>query len=58
MASRVMRVSRIDSPFETLDPRAETLMASAESHLAASSKELRVRVESSKKRFTTVRPFR
>ena len=31
-------------------------MTSAESRLAAASNEMRVRVESSKKRFTTVRP--
>ena len=38
------------------DPLPEMLIMSAESHLPAISKEERVRVESSKKRFTTVRP--
>ena len=56
IASSVMSVSRIDSPLLTLDPFADTLIASALSHLAASSNEERVRVESSKKRLTTVRP--
>ena len=41
---------------ETLLPLAEKLMTSADSRLAASSKLMRVRVESSKKRLTTVRP--
>ena len=44
------------SPLDTLDPFALKLMTSAESRLAAASKEMRVRVESSKKRLTTVRP--
>ena len=43
---------------ETLEPLAEKLMTSADSRLAAASKEIRVRVESSKKRLTTVRPRR
>jgi hypothetical protein len=43
---------------ETDEPLAEKLMTSAESRLAAASKEIRVRVESSKKRLTTVRPRR
>ena len=58
MASRVSAVSFRDSPLETLEPLAEKLMTSAESRLAAASKEIRVRVESSKKRLTTVRPRR
>ena len=40
----------------TLEPLAETLMTSAESHLPAISKDDRVRVESSKNMLTTVRP--
>ena len=49
-------MSRIDSPLLTDDPFAETLIASADSHLAASSNDDLVRVESSKNRLTTVRP--
>src|SRR4051812_25194146 len=56
IASSVSAVSLRLSPLETLLPLAEKLMTSAESRLAASSKEMRVRVESSKKRLTTVRP--
>ncbi len=44
------------SPLETLEPLALKLMTSADSRLAAASNEMRVRVESSKKRLTTVRP--
>lgn len=58
MASRVRAVSLRDSPLETEEPFAEKLMTSAERRLAAASKEIRVRVESSKKRLTTVRPRR
>ena len=58
MASRVRAVSLSDSPLETDEPFAEKLMTSAERRLAAASKEIRVRVESSKKRLTTVRPRR
>jgi hypothetical protein len=47
IASRVSAVSFRLSPLETLLPFAEKLMTSAESRLAASSKEIRVRVESS-----------
>jgi hypothetical protein len=47
IASRVSAVSLRLSPLETLLPFAEKLMTSAESRLAASSKEMRVRVESS-----------
>ena len=43
-------------PFETLDPFALKLMTSADSRFAAASNEMRVRVESSKNRLTTVRP--
>ena len=44
------------SPLDRLEPFAAKLMTSAESRLAAASNEIRVRVESSKNRFTTVRP--
>jgi hypothetical protein len=54
----VSAVSFSDSPFDSEEPLAEKLMTSAESRLAAASKEIRVRVESSKNRFTTVRPRR
>ena len=40
-------MSLSDSPFSTLLPPAAKLITSAESDLAASSKELRVRVEAS-----------
>ena len=56
IASRVSAVSFRLSPLETLEPLALKLMTSAESRLAAASNEIRVRVESSKKRLTTVRP--
>ena len=56
MAATVSTVSRSDSPLLVEDPLPEMLMTSAESHLPAISKEDRVRVESSKKRLTTVRP--
>ena len=58
IASRVSAVSLSDSPFDSDEPLAEKLMTSAESRLAAASNEMRVRVESSKNRFTTVRPRR
>ena len=58
IASRVRAVSLSDSPLDSEEPLAEKLMTSAESRLAAASKEMRVRVESSKKRLTTVRPRR
>ena len=47
MASRVSAVSLRLSPLATLDPLAEKLMTSADSRLAAASKEILVRVESS-----------
>ena len=56
IASRVSAVSLRLSPLETLEPLAEKLMTSADSRLAAASNEIRVRVESSKNRLTTVRP--
>ena len=52
IADSVWAVSLRDSPLETDEPLAAKLMTSAESRLAAASKEMRVRVESSKKRFT------
>ena len=58
IASRVSAVSLRLSPLETLEPLAEKLMTSADSRLAAASNEIRVRVESSKNRLTTVRPRR
>ena len=56
MACKVCAVSFRDSPLLTLEPFAEKLITSADKRLAADSKEILVRVESSKKRFTTVRP--
>ena len=46
-ALRVSTVSFKHSPFSTLDPLAAKLTTSADSRLAASSNELRVRVEAS-----------
>ena len=56
IACRVRAVSLRLSPLDTLEPLAEKLMTSALSRLAAASNEMRVRVESSKNRLTTVRP--
>ncbi len=56
IASRVSAVSFRLSPLDTLDPFAEKLITSADSRSAAASNEIRVRVESSKNRLTTVRP--
>ena len=56
IAATVSTVSRSDSPFDTDEPLALMLITSADSHLPAISNEERVRVESSKKRLTTVRP--
>ena len=53
MASTVSTVSRSDSPFLTDDVAAENDRTSAESRLAAVSKESRVRVDSSKNRVAT-----
>ncbi len=58
MASSVRAVSLRLSPLLRLEPFAAKLMTSAESRLAAASKEIRVRVLSSKNRLTTVRPRR
>ena len=49
-------MSLSDSPLDSDEPFAEKLMTSADNRLAAASNEMRVRVESSKNRFTTVRP--
>ena len=56
IAATVSTVSRSDSPLDTEEPFALTLITSADSHLPAISKDERVRVESSKNRLTTVRP--
>ena len=45
MACSVSAVSFSDSPFDTLEPLVEKLMTSAERRFAASSNEMRVRVE-------------
>ena len=45
MASSVSAVSFRLSPFDTQEPPVEKLMTSADSRFAASSKEIRVRVE-------------
>ena len=58
MACKVCAVSFRDSPLLTLEPFAEKLITSAESLFAAASNEMRVRVESSAKRLTIVRPRR
>ena len=44
------------SPLATLEPLALKLITSADSRFAASSNEIRVLVEFSRNRFTTVRP--
>jgi hypothetical protein len=56
IASSVSAVSLNDSPLETDEPLAEKLMTSADSRLAAMSKLMRVRVESSRKRLHTTLP--
>ena len=58
MASMVSMVSRRDSPFLTEDEPAAKESTSADIRLAAVSKDIRVRVESSKNRVATVRPRR
>jgi hypothetical protein len=58
IASSVSAVSLRLSPLVTLEPFAEKLITSALRRLAAASNEIRVRVESSKNRLTTVRPRR
>src|SRR5262249_47934066 len=57
-ADNVRIVSFSDSPLSTLEPAAFRLTVSADSRLAASSKELDVRVDASKKTLMTVRPRR
>ncbi len=54
IASRLRAVSTSVSPFCTLDPLDATFTVSAESRFSANSKEMRVRVEASKKRLTIV----
>src|SRR5689334_5844333 len=56
IASRLRAVSSSVSPLVTLDVETLTFTASAERRLAAISKEVRVRVEDSKKRLMMVRP--
>jgi hypothetical protein len=56
MAFRVIAVSIRVSPFLIEDQATDMLITSAPRRLAASSKEVRVRVELSKKRLMTVRP--
>src|SRR4029453_15786632 len=58
MACRVRAVSSRVSPFETEEPPLEILITSADKVLPAISKEVLVRVESSKKRLMTVFPRR
>ena len=56
IASRFRAVSTSVSPFSTALPLAVTFTVSAESRFSANSKEMRVRVEASKKRLTIVLP--
>src|SRR5215217_1200240 len=56
MASRFLAVSTRVSPLLTDEPAAATFTVSAESRFSANSKEIRVRVEASKNRFTMVFP--
>ena len=56
IACRVSAVSFSDSPLATEEPPALKLITSADSRFAASSNEILVRVEFSRKKFTTVRP--
>ena len=58
MASMVWMVSARLSPFTTEEVEPPMEMLSAESLFSASSKELLVRVEGSRKRLTMVRPRR
>jgi hypothetical protein len=58
IASRLRAVSSRVSPLVTLEEDELMLMTSAERRLPAISKEVRVRVEGSKKRLITVRPRR
>src|SRR5919112_3992228 len=56
MASRFLAVSTSVSPLLTEDPAAATFTVSADSLFSANSKDMRVRVEASKKRLTIVLP--
>ena len=56
IASRFLAVSTSVSPLETDEPDAATLTVSALRRFSANSKEMRVRVEASKKRLTMVLP--
>src|SRR4029077_9315970 len=56
IASRFLAVSTSVSPFETEEPCAATFTVSALSRFSANSNEMRVRVDASKKRLTTVSP--
>src|SRR2546425_313707 len=58
IASRLRTVSWRDSPLVTLEASFWKLSTSAPSAWAATSKELRVRVDASKKSVTTIRPGR
>src|SRR5438309_2743443 len=58
IASRLRTVSCKDSPLLTLEASFWKLSTSAPSACAATSKELRVRVDASKKSVTTIRPGR
>ncbi len=58
MAFSVTAVSISVSPLRIEDEPADMFITSAPSRLPASSNELCVRVETSKKRFTSVRPRR
>ena len=55
IAASVFSVSTSDSPLDTLDACAVIETASAPRRLAAISKLVRVRVDVSKNRFTTIR---
>ena len=57
IASMFLAVSMNDSPLERLETLAEKSWVSAESRLAARLKLVRVRVEFSKKRLKTIRPW-
>ena len=57
MALTVSTVSRRLSPLLTLDVDTLKVIVSADKRLAAVSKLMRVRVESSKNKLTTVRPI-
>ena len=56
IASRFRAVSTSVSPLETLEPSEATFTVSADIRFSANSNEMRVRVEGSKKRLTTVMP--